>query len=168
MDEPEPIFAPDPITLVCLFAAFTCGMGAWLDLLTPDLLRHFGRTTSALVVRTDLRMLASGGHDDAITYRFRDSRGAMHERREHVSSLADFELPREGSRLRRWRRAGRAVSTVVGVVVVAALVAAALTQPAPPPPLSMQSRPMVGAFQSLVDTCGAAVPTCDEPVWTPP
>ena len=24
------------------------------------------------------------------------------------------------------------------------------------------------AFQSLVDTCGAAVPTCDEPVWTPP
>ena len=100
MDEPEPIFAPDPITLVCLFAAFTCGMGAWLDLLTPDLLRHFGRTTSALVVRTDLRMLASGGHDDAITYRFRDSRGAMHERREHVSSLADFELPREGSRLR--------------------------------------------------------------------
>ena len=60
-------------------------------------------------------------------------------------------IRREGGRLRRWRRAGRAVSTVVGSAVVAALVAAALTQPAPPPPLSMQARPMVGAFQSLAE-----------------
>lgn len=87
-------YAPDPITLVCLLAAFGCGLGAWGDMLLPGILANHGRPVAAVVLATEARALPRGGHEDFITYRY----GAQ-EKRERVASLAAFGMPAAGSRL---------------------------------------------------------------------
>jgi hypothetical protein len=91
---PDTDYAPDPITLVCLLAAFACGLGAWADMLLPGILAHHGQPALAVVVRTEARALPRGGHEDFITYRYADR-----EKRERVPSLAAFGMPAAGSRM---------------------------------------------------------------------
>jgi hypothetical protein len=93
----DPRFAQDPITLVCLLAAFACGLGAWADLLTPALLDRYGRTVAAVVVHTEARALPHGGHDDFVSYRFRIPPADIHQKQERVPTLAAFGLPKDGS-----------------------------------------------------------------------
>ncbi|MDB5100840.1 MAG: hypothetical protein JWM80_5261 [Cyanobacteria bacterium RYN_339] len=91
---PDTDYAPDPITLVCLLAAFACGIGAWGDMLLPGILAHHGHFARAVVVCTEARALPKGGHEDFITYRY-----GTNERRERVSSLTTFGMPAAGTTL---------------------------------------------------------------------
>jgi hypothetical protein len=97
MSNEEALFAPDPITLVCLMAAFACGIGAWAELLTPTLLDRYGRTAAAVVIQTEAHVLPRGGHDDFISYRFTVRPAEVHEKKERVPTLASFGLPHVGS-----------------------------------------------------------------------
>jgi hypothetical protein len=94
MTTDEPVFSPDPITLVCLLAAFGCGLGAWADLLAPGMLHQYGKLEAATIVRTEARALAHGAHEDVVVYK--TARGEFQER---VTSLADFGMPRDGQRV---------------------------------------------------------------------
>lgn len=130
MPKPEPHFAPDPITLACLLAAFACGLGAWADLLAPMLLRTYGQPVQAVVVSVEAHPLPHGGHDDFVTYRFDDGRHP-HEQRERVPMLAAYGMPRPGARvavryLTAWpsfsRLQGNESSHVAGWLLEAAVV----------------------------------------------